>query len=168
MIQCTFETYIKLYLFRLFKSPGLHCFYEVIVWCYINVLIYRPQFLIPAIRQWWVQINASHCPLSFVKLIAYLNVSPSDAVSSFVFSIQHSLCLSFFLFPSSPTCSARCGILPTGILAACPDQQSLYWMTLSSRVFWERNYCFMSSIRISAVVISFLILLLHCPTLQPV
>src|SRR6218665_2038065 len=46
-------------------------------------------------------MNDLHCPQSFVKSIAPLSVSPSDAMSSFISSIQCSPGLTLFLFPSN-------------------------------------------------------------------
>ena len=47
----------------------------------------------------WVLTNDLHRHRFFVKSIAPLSVSPSDAVSSFILSLQHSLGLPLFLFP---------------------------------------------------------------------
>src|SRR6218665_107911 len=74
------------------------------------------QFLMSAIWHQCVRMNYLHCCRPFVKFIAPLSVSLSDAMSSFIWSIQHSLCLPLFLFPSNLACSALCGIRTTVFL----------------------------------------------------
>jgi len=64
-------------------------------------LSFHHQFLPPTIWRRWVRMNDLHCPQSFVKSIAPLSVSPSDAMSSFISSIQCSPGLTLFLFPSN-------------------------------------------------------------------
>ena len=56
-----------------------------------------------------VRMNDLHCPRSFVKSIAPLNVSPNDSMSSFILSIHRSPGLHLFLFPSNLACTALCG-----------------------------------------------------------
>src|SRR6218665_1546459 len=69
-------------------------------------------------------MNDFHCPLSFVKSIAPLNVRPIDSMSSFILSIHRSLGLPRFLFPSNLAYSALCGNQPTVILSIHPNHQS--------------------------------------------
>ena len=93
----------------------------------------------------WVRMNDLHYPLSFVKSIALLNVSPNDLISSFALSIHRSLGLPLFLFPSNLACIALCGIRSIDILSTCPNHYSLCWSTLSSRFVWLPKACLMSS-----------------------
>src|SRR6218665_424095 len=56
------------------------------------------QFLMPAIWRRWVPMNDLHCPRSFVKSIAPLNVSSIESMSSFTLSNHRSLGLPFVAF----------------------------------------------------------------------
>src|SRR5688572_21475722 len=80
------------------------------------------QFLTTTI---WIHELYNNCPRSFVKSTAPLSVSPSDVMSSVISSIQRSLCLPLFLFPSNLAGSALRWIRLTGILCTCPNHQSL-------------------------------------------
>src|SRR6218665_2431773 len=62
-------------------------------------------------------------------------------MSSFTLSTHRSLGLPLFLFPSNLACSALCGIRSTVILSTCPNQRSLHWTTLPSRVVWLPKTC---------------------------
>jgi len=52
------------------------------------------------------RLNDCHCLRSFVKSIVPLSASPSDGMSSLISSIQRSLRLALFRFPSNLLCSA--------------------------------------------------------------
>src|SRR6218665_735833 len=86
-------------------------------------------------------MNDLHCPGSFVKSIAPLNVSPIDSMSYFTLPIHGTLGLPLFLFPSNLACSALYEFRSTVILSTCPNNPSLRWPTLSSRVIWLPNAC---------------------------
>ena len=62
--------------------------------------------------------------LSPLLLLVRFSVSPSD-VSTFILSIQSSIGLPLFLFPSTLACGALCGIRSIGILCKCPNDWNL-------------------------------------------
>ena len=80
------------------RGPSYMYLYACILLCIgvymcINARVYhhhhhqqQQQFLTQAIWQQWVRMNDLHCPRSFVKFIAPLNVSPIDSMSSFILS----------------------------------------------------------------------------------
>jgi len=75
-----------------------------------NIISYSSSPLTPAIWRRWVQMNELHCIRSFFKSIAPL--SRTQAKFSFILSIQRSLGLPLFPFPSNLACSSMFGILP--------------------------------------------------------
>src|SRR6218665_751585 len=80
-------------------------------------LHHHHQCLTPSIWGRWVRMNDLHCPRSFVKSFAPLNVSPIDSMSFFTLSVHRSLGLPLFLSLSNLACSALCGIWSIDILS---------------------------------------------------
>src|SRR6218665_2896378 len=104
-------------------------------------------------------MNDLHCPRSFVKSIA---PSQCQSKSSFILSIQHSLGLPLFHFPSNLARSALCGIWSVVILSTYSNYQSLLrCTTLCKKVLWLPNTCLMSSFLIFCSKHLYLILILR-------
>src|SRR6218665_2207709 len=87
-------------------------------------------------------MNNLHCPQSFLISVAFLRVSPSDAVCPHLYCLSSIVLACLCFFPSNLVRSSLRGLRSTGqpgLLLTWLNHRSLHWTTLSSKVVWPTN-----------------------------